>query len=122
MEIIEPHCEWIRTFSCTDGNEISPRVAHEMGLKTLVGAWIGDRRRRRTKRRWPPPSRSPSHGHADILAIGNEVLLREDISEDELIASSERAKEACPNVPISYVDAYYLFESTPALVEACDCS
>jgi len=41
MKIIQPYTRWIRTFSCTDGHEQTPRIAHELGIKTLVGAWIG---------------------------------------------------------------------------------
>ena len=42
MEIIKPYTKWVRSFSCTDGNEFIPKIAHEYGLKTLVGAWLGD--------------------------------------------------------------------------------
>ena len=42
LEIIAPYTKWIRTFSCTEGNEQIPRLAKEYGLKTLVGAWLGD--------------------------------------------------------------------------------
>ena len=41
LAILQPHAGWVRTFSCTDGYEQTPRVAHELGLKTLVGAWLG---------------------------------------------------------------------------------
>ena len=41
LEIIRPHTRWVRSFSCTDGHEQTPRIAHELGLKTLVGAWLG---------------------------------------------------------------------------------
>ena len=30
LEIIKPYTEWIRTFSCTDGNEFIPKIAKEM--------------------------------------------------------------------------------------------
>jgi len=36
LEIIRPYTKWIRTFSCTNGNEEVPRIAHEKGLKTLA--------------------------------------------------------------------------------------
>ena len=36
MEILAPYTKWVRTFSCTDGNELIPKVAKEMGIKTLV--------------------------------------------------------------------------------------
>lgn len=29
MQIIQPYTKWIRSFSCTDGNEMIPRIAHE---------------------------------------------------------------------------------------------
>ena len=36
MEIIKPYTKWIRSFSCTDGNENIPKIAHEYGIKTIV--------------------------------------------------------------------------------------
>ena len=42
LELILPYTKWIRTFSCTEGNEQIPKLAKEYGLKTLVGAWLGD--------------------------------------------------------------------------------
>ena len=42
IEIIKPYTKWIRSFSCTEGNELIPRIAKEFGIKTLVGAWLGD--------------------------------------------------------------------------------
>jgi exo-beta-1,3-glucanase (GH17 family) len=54
------------------------------------------------------------------VAVGNEVLLREDLSEDELIGQIERVKAALPGVPVGYVDAYYLFEKHPRVTAACD--
>ena len=40
LAIIQPHVRWVRSFSCTDGNEATPRIAHESGLKTMVGVWL----------------------------------------------------------------------------------
>ena len=42
LEIIKPYTKWIRSFSCTDRNELIPKLAKEYGMKTLVGAWLGD--------------------------------------------------------------------------------
>ena len=32
MEIIKPYTQWIRSFSCTDGNELIPKIAKEYGV------------------------------------------------------------------------------------------
>ena len=41
MQIIRPYTQWVRSFSCIEGNEHVPVVAKELGMKTLVGAWLG---------------------------------------------------------------------------------
>ncbi|MDX5319824.1 MAG: glycosyl hydrolase, partial [Bacteroidota bacterium] len=41
IEILAPYSSWIRSFSCTEGNEHIPEIAKEYGLKTMVGAWLG---------------------------------------------------------------------------------
>jgi glucan 1,3-beta-glucosidase len=119
MEIVRPHARWVRSFSCTDGNEASPRIAHEAGLKTLVGAWIGDDPEV-NEREIAGLLQVARAGYADVVAVGNEVLLRGDQSEAELVATIRRVKEALPGIPVGYVDAYYLFCQHPRLVEACD--
>jgi GPH family glycoside/pentoside/hexuronide:cation symporter len=119
LGIIRPYTRWVRSFSCTDGHERTPRIAHELGLKTLVGAWLGTDREI-NEREIAGAIEVARAGHADILAVGNEVLLREDMPEDELLAYIERVKRAVPGVPVGYVDAYYLFERHPRVTAACD--
>ena len=119
LEIIRPYTKWIRTFSCTNGNETIPRIAHEKSLKTMVGAWIGDDLEQ-NEIEINRAIKIALEGHADILAIGNEVLLREDLEVEQLIAYIQRVKEAVPNIPVGYVDAYYTFENYPEIVDACD--
>lgn len=119
LKIIAPHTKWIRTFSCTEGNELAPAIAHELGMKTLVGAWI-DNDEERNEQELSAVIELAQQGHADLIAVGNEVLLRGEMSEDAIIAALQRVKEACPGVPVGYVDAYFLFNEHPRLVEACD--
>jgi glucan 1,3-beta-glucosidase len=119
LAIMRPHARWIRSFSCTDGHEQTPRIAHEMGLKTLVGAWLGTDAKI-NERELQGVIEVARAGHADIVAVGNEVLLREDMSEDELLACIQRVKDALPGVPVGYVDAYFLFEKHPRITAACD--
>ena len=119
LQIMRPHARWIRSFSCTDGHEHTPRIAHELGLKTLVGAWLGTDAAI-NERELQGVIDVARAGHADIVAVGNEVLLREDMSEDELLACIQRVKDALPGVQVGYVDAYYLFEKHPRITAACD--
>lgn len=119
IKIIEPYTEWIRTFSCTSGNELSPKIAKSMGLKTMVGAWICDDLEK-NEEELESLIEIAKNGHADIVAVGNEVLLREEMSVEGLIDYIKRIKEEVPGVEVGYVDAYYIFDENPALVDACD--
>lgn len=119
LEVIRPYTEWIRTFSTTQGNEEVPRIAHEKSLKTLVGAWL-DSDLENNEKEIENIIRIASHGYADMIAIGNEVLLREDLEVEQLIDYIKRVKQAVPHIPVGYVDAYYMFVNYPEIVDYCD--
>ena len=119
LAVIRPHTRWVRSFSCTDGHEHTPRIAHELGMKTLVGAWLGTDLAI-NEREIEGVIAVARAGHADIVAVGNEVMLREDMPESALLAYIERVKQALPGVDVGYVDAYFLFEKHPRITAACD--
>lgn len=119
MEIIKPYVKWVRSFSCIDGNELIPQVAHEMGIKTLVGAWLG-KDEEKNALEIEGLIKLAKAGYADIIAVGNEVMYREDLSEDKLLEYIQYVKNALPGIPVGYVDAYYEFENRPRITEACD--
>lgn len=119
MAIIAPYTKWVRTFSCIEGNELIPKVAKEFGLKTLVGAWLGDDKEL-IEEEIEGLIKLAKGGYVDIAAVGNEVLYRNDMSADELLNYINRVKQAIPDVQVGYVDAYYEFSVHPAITEACD--
>ena len=119
LSIIAPYCRAIRSFSCTDGHEAIPAIAKEMGLDTMVGVWLDDDLEHNEKE-LNNAIEIAKQGHIDILAVGNEVLLRGDLTEDQLLDYIQRAKEGAPGVDVGYVDAYFEFVDHPRITEACD--
>jgi len=119
LETIRPHSKWVRSFSCTEGNELIPIIAKEMGMKTLVGAWLG-KDNKINQEEVEGLIQLAKDGYVDIAAVGNEVMYRKDLSEDELLGYIEKVKEALPKIPVGYVDAYYEFEKRPRITEVCD--
>jgi exo-beta-1,3-glucanase (GH17 family) len=119
MRVIQPYTKWIRSFSCTEGNEAIARIAKEMGIKTMIGAWLGD-----------DPETNEEEvanlielakaGYVDIAAVGNEVMLRGDLTEDALLGYIQQVRDGVQGVPVAYVDAYYEFEERPRIADACD--
>jgi GPH family glycoside/pentoside/hexuronide:cation symporter len=119
MDVISPYTKWVRSFSCTEGNEFIAKVAQEKGLNTMVGAWISDDKTN-NEIEIKALIDTAKKGYVDIAVVGNEVLLRNELSEQELLDYIKRVKEALPNIPVGYVDAYYQFVEHPNLVDACD--
>jgi exo-beta-1,3-glucanase (GH17 family) len=119
LEIIKPYTNWVRSFSCTEGNELIPEIAKEMGMKTLVGAWLGDN---------PEMNEAEIEGLinlakkdcVDIAGVGNEVMYRGDLTEEELLQFIYDTKKDLNGIPVGYVDAYYEFIERPEITEACD--
>jgi glucan 1,3-beta-glucosidase len=119
IQILKPYAAWVRSFSCIEGNEHIPRIAHENGMKTLVGAWLGDDLEL-NEREIEGLISLAKEGCVDIAAVGNEVMYRNDLSEEQLIEYINRVKEALPDIPVGYVDAYYEFSHRPNITEVCD--
>lgn len=119
IQILKPYSKWVRSFSCIEGNEHIPRIAKENGMQTLVGAWLGDDLELNEKEIESLITLA-KEGCVDIAAVGNEVMYRGDLTEDQLLEYIKRVKEALPNIPLGYVDAYYEFSHRPRITERCD--
>jgi exo-beta-1,3-glucanase (GH17 family) len=119
LEIIRPYNKWIRSFSCTEGNELIPIIAKELGMKTLVGAWLG-KDHQINQEEVNGLIKLAKAGYVDIAAVGNEVMYRKDLTEDQLLEFIETVKRELPKTPVGYVDAYYEFELRPRITDACD--
>ncbi|MEN8817260.1 MAG: MFS transporter [Nonlabens sp.] len=119
MEIISPYVKWIRSFSTTKGNELTPLSARSKGLKTMVGAWISGNKKQ-NELEIQNLLEQAKKGMVDIAVIGNEVLLRKELPLDEILDYINRVKQEIPDIQVGYVDAYYQFIENPRLIEACD--
>lgn len=119
INIIKPYVKWLRTFSCTEGHELIPAIAKENGLKVMVGAWLSDNQFK-NEIEIENLIKVAKDGNADLLAVGNEVLYREELTEQELLDYIKMVKDEVGDIPVGYVDAYYEFSNRPALAEICD--
>ena len=120
VNIVAPRTQWVRSFSCTEGHEQIPRLARAKGLRTMVGAWIGPDRAR-NEREIQALVGLAQAGVVDIATVGNEVLLRNELPEAELLGYVRRVKALLPaHVPVGCVEAYGDLLDRPALIAACD--
>lgn len=119
LTIIAPYTEWVRTFGCTHGLENIGSIAHELGLKVAVGAWL-DKNFSTNEEQISNLINIAQAGDADMLIVGNEVMLRNDLSEGQLISYVNQVKEALPEIPVTTADIYGELLAHPAVMAAVD--
>ncbi len=120
INIVRPYTRNLRSFSCTGGNELTPQIAKENDLNTMVGAWISSDKQR-NQEEISQLVELANDGQVTIAAVGNEVLLRGELSVTEIITYLKQVRAKLPaGVPLGYVDAYYQFLDHPELLEHCD--
>ncbi len=119
LKIIAPYTTNIRTFGCTNGLEKTGSMAHELGLKTAIGAWISSDSDVNELELSNLIALAKA-GDADMLIVGSEVLLRGELTETQLIDYINRVKYLAPGIPVTYADTYSVLLSHPAVINAVD--
>ena len=119
MKIIAPYTVWIRTYSTRDGLEYAGPIAHEMGLKTAIGAWLSSDSAE-NEIQINELINETNTGSVDIAIVGSETLLRNDLSEDQLINYIKKVKQVAPGVEVTTADTYSELINHPKVMAVCD--
>ncbi len=119
LKILKPYTTSIRTFSSLGEHSRIAEIAKDMGFKTLVGVWLSDDFESNDKE-IEGLIQLANKGLVDVAAVGNEVIYRKELSEEQLISYINNVKENIKNIPVGYVDAYYEFRDRPNITNACD--
>jgi len=110
----------VRTYSIDQGLDQVPTVANELGLQVLLGVWVGrDRERNEIELKRALALAKRHAGTIRALVVGNEVLLRGELAERELIALAERARREL-DIPVTYADVWEFWLRHPRLADAVD--
>ena len=117
---IRGRAQWIRTFSTTKGMETAGALAHKVGFKTAIGAWIGVDQSSNTAE-INNLIAAANRGEVDVAIVGSEVMLRNDISSAALIQYIQQVKAAIPtNILVTTDDTYDVLIAHPEVVAVCD--
>ena len=116
---IAPYITWVGTYGFTGGLENIGPVARQFGLKTAIGIWLGPDDAA-NQQEIANGIAAANNGYADMLVVGNEVLLRGDLSESQLLAYIAQVHKAVPQVKITTADTYAVLMQHPNIVAACD--
>ena len=119
IEQIEPYTYTIRTYGTENGLEYAGMIAHDLGLDAAVGAWLSSDLSA-NESQMNSLIEMAQNGDVDLAIIGNETLLRGDLTERELMIYINWFKEAVPYVPVTTTDIWSEIKQYPDLIEAMD--
>jgi exo-beta-1,3-glucanase (GH17 family) len=110
----------IRTYSVDNGLDKVPELASKVGLKVLLGVWIGNGRLKNAL--LIETAVSLARDYPDVvkaIIVGNEVLLHGDMTPSDL-RETIRSVKARVNVPVSYADVWEYWLRYREVSEAVD--
>ena len=120
LKLLSKYTDCIRTYS-TVGLEMIPAIARETNLKMLMGAWVS-KDKVQTKQELDTLIKLASENQDIVKAVivGNEVLLRGDTSDVQLLEYLKQVKAALPNIKVTYADVWEFWLKHPAIKESTD--
>lgn len=119
MELIAPYSEWVRTFGCSNGLEKAGLIAHELGLKIAMGAWLSNDLSANDQQ-ISCLINAVTAGDIDLAIVGSEVLRRGDLTENQLIDYINQVKQVVSGISVSTADTYGILLSHPNVISAVD--
>ncbi|MGC1378286.1 MAG: glycosyl hydrolase family 17 protein [Anaerolineales bacterium] len=118
LKIISKMSNGIRTYSSTGISAEIPALARSMGLRVSAGAWLG-KDLDANEREIQGLIELAQTVDLESVIVGNEVLLRRDLTEDQLIAYIQRVKSAV-SVPVTTAEIGSILLEHPRVMAAVD--
>jgi glucan 1,3-beta-glucosidase len=110
----------VRTYSVDFSLDKVPEIAERHGMKVIMGLWLSgqpDKNRYQTATAITLANKYPKTVRA--VVVGNEVLLRGDMSAADLRATIAAVKSRVP-VPVTYADVWEFWLRNPQLASVTD--
>jgi len=120
LALLAPRVINIRTYSSRGTLAAIPRLAAKHNLQVAVGAWLYADDAERTREEIANAIDAANNNKNVIrVLIGNEVLYRDEMSVNELIAVLERARKATRK-PVSTAEPHHIWLKHPELANHVD--
>ncbi|WP_441518847.1 glycoside hydrolase family 17 protein [Bradyrhizobium sp. 2TAF24] len=111
----------VRTYSVDNGVDQVPELAGKVGLKVIQGIWLGSNRVK--NRQQIESAVGLAKAHPDVISsvvVGNEVLLRGEMTASDLAALIRSVKAQVPQTPVTYADVWEYWLRNREVYDAVD--
>lgn len=120
LALLAKYTDCIRTYSVDDGRDDVLASAHRHGLKVLHGIWVSHDAEK--TRQQIEATVAYAKAYPDVIkavVVGNEVLLRGEMSAPTLSAIIREVKARVP-MPVTYADVWEFWLRYPDVEKAVD--
>jgi exo-beta-1,3-glucanase (GH17 family) len=110
----------VRLYATENGQDAAVRIAAELGLSVLLGAWIdADPERSRAEIERAVALVEANRSNVRALIVGNEVMLRREVSTADMLALIEEVR-ARVEVPVTTAEIWTTWLRRPEMAQAVD--
>ena len=110
----------VRTYSIENGLDQVPALAAKVGLKVIQGIWLSSNRIKNNSQIASAVGLAKEYpGVITALVVGNEVLLRGEMTASDL-AANIRSVKAQVTIPVTYADVWEFWLRNREIYEAVD--
>ncbi len=119
LALVQGRALSVRTYSSTGGLEQVPGLAQRHGLRVTAGAWLDTDLAKNEVEIASLVANARRYDNIDALIVGNETILRGDLTVPQLIDYLHRVKQQV-NLPVSTAEPWHIWIQHPELVQAVD--
>ncbi len=120
LALLAGHVRAVRTYAATEGDYDLPAMAERHGLKVWQGIWLGADRARNAREIARGIALARAHPETvERVVVGNEVLLRRDLSVADLIVAIDQVRAAVRQ-PVTYADVWEFWRQFPEVAPHVD--
>ncbi|MGH6871755.1 MAG: glycosyltransferase family 2 protein [Rhizomicrobium sp.] len=111
----------IRTYTVSNGQDRVPEIAWRYGIVVSLGAWIGPDLDLNEKEITTLIRVANANRNVDRVFVGNETMLRGDVSADQLNDYIKRVRAALPNrIKVSTAETWSTWLLNPEIAQNVD--
>ncbi|MDR2637976.1 MAG: glycosyltransferase, partial [Zoogloeaceae bacterium] len=118
IDLLARYTRRIRTYSSLENTEVIP-LAGFRGMRVTNGIWLDKDVEKNAREVLAGIEIARQYQHVRRSIVGNESLMRDDMTVKELIPLLQLVKKATKK-PVSTAEPFYIWERNPELVEQVD--
>jgi exo-beta-1,3-glucanase (GH17 family)/cellulose synthase/poly-beta-1,6-N-acetylglucosamine synthase-like glycosyltransferase len=118
LKLLKPLSNRIRIYGALENSEITALASH-LGFEVTAGAWLGPDFTANRREIEAIKSKIANYPHIERVIVGNETLLRNDLTVQQLCAYLDEVRFKT-DIPVSTAEPWHIWLKNPELVKHVD--